>query len=126
MEKRPAVDVAVVGAGAAGCVVAARLSGSGERSVALIEAGPDLRADLPGDLRDGWHLPTGFDWGYASEADAGRGTEKLRRGRLLGGTSWWTRFAMRGSPADYEEWLRLGNVGWGWDDVLPFFQNCSA
>lgn len=61
-------DVAVVGGGAAGCVVAARLSEAASRSVVLLEAGPDLRADPPSEFRDGWHITRQFDWGYASES----------------------------------------------------------
>jgi len=56
-----AFDVVVVGGGAAGCVVAARVAGNASRSVLLVEACPDLRADLPGEFRDGWRLPQGFD-----------------------------------------------------------------
>ncbi|HEY8800208.1 MAG TPA: NAD(P)-binding protein, partial [Candidatus Limnocylindrales bacterium] len=59
----------MVGGGAAGCVVAARLSESGSRSVVLLEAGPDLRAELPDDVRDGWSMTSEFDWGYTSEPD---------------------------------------------------------
>jgi choline dehydrogenase-like flavoprotein len=77
----------------------------------LLEAGPDLRANLPDDLRDGWHLSQQFDWGYAAEPDARGVVEDLRRGKLLGGTSWVTRFGLRGSPADYDEWVALGNAG---------------
>lgn len=116
----------VVGGGAAGCVVAARLAESASGSVLLLEAGPDLRADLPAGFRDGWRLPQGFDWGYASEPD-GRGVAAgLRRGQLLGGTSWLTRFALRGSAADYDEWAGLGNAGWGFADVLPYFRQLEA
>jgi choline dehydrogenase-like flavoprotein len=79
--------------------------------VLLVEAGPDLRADLPGEFRDGWRLPRGFDWGYASEPNTPGVAENLRRGKLLGGTSWVTRFALRGSRADYDEWAGLGNAG---------------
>jgi choline dehydrogenase len=119
-------DVVIVGGGTAGCVVAARLSESGARSVLLLEAGPDLRASVPDELRDGWHLSKEFDWGYASERD-GRGVvENLRRGKLLGGTSWVTRFALRGSPADYAEWESLGNPGWGFEDVLPHLARLEA
>ena len=121
-----AFDVVVVGGGAAGCVVAARLAESASRSVLLLEAGPDLRAGLPAGFRDGWRLPQGFDWGYASEPD-GRGVAAgLRRGKLLGGTSWLTRFALRGWPADYDEWAGLGNAGWGFADVLPYFRRLEA
>ncbi|MEA2144103.1 MAG: choline dehydrogenase, partial [Solirubrobacteraceae bacterium] len=61
-------DVVVVGGGAAGCVVAARLAETGSRSVLLLEAGPDLRASTPDALRDGWDIAPGeFDWGYQSE-----------------------------------------------------------
>ena len=97
---RPAgFDVIVIGAGAAGCAVASRLAAAGIGSVLLLEAGPDLRANLPDDLRGGWRLGRPPDWGYASDPVAGGDSQKLRRGRLVGGTSWLTRFAVRGSPA---------------------------
>jgi len=54
--------------------------------VVLLEAGPDLRADLPGEFRDGRRVRQGFDWGYASEPDPRGVAEDLRRGKLLGGT----------------------------------------
>jgi choline dehydrogenase len=119
-------DVVVVGGGAAGCVVAARLAASGSRSVLLLEAGPDLRASLPRAFRDGWHIPQGLDWGYATEPDVRGEAEDLRRGKLLGGTSWMTRFALRGSTADYDAWAALGNPGWGFEDVLPYFTGLEA
>jgi choline dehydrogenase len=121
-----AFDVVVVGAGAAGCVVARRLAESGSRSVALLEAGPDLRTRPPEALHDGWRIPREPDWGYAAEPDARGVVESLRRGRLLGGTSWMTRFALRGAPADYDGWAALGNPGWGFEDVLPWFAGLEA
>ena len=121
------VDVVVVGGGAAGCVVAARLSEDASRSVLLLEAGPDLRRNVPADLRDGWGLSREIDdWGYTTEPDQRGEVQKLRRGRLLGGTSWLTRFAVRGSPADFDAWAALGNAGWSFDDVLPYFRKLEA
>ena len=60
----------VIGAGAAGCVVAARLAASDTRAVLLLEAGPDRREDLPVEFRNAWDFPRQFDWGYSSEPDA--------------------------------------------------------
>jgi choline dehydrogenase len=114
-------DVLVVGGGSAGCVVAARLAGRG-RSVVLLEAGPDRRADLPEELRNGWTIEREpFDWGYLSEPDSAHKPRPVRRKRVLGGTSWLTRFTPRGCPADYDSWAAFGVDGWAFDDVLPYF-----
>jgi choline dehydrogenase-like flavoprotein len=122
MSDSQAFDVVVVGGGAAGCVVAARLAESGAHSVLLLEAGPDRRAEMPPELRNGWTIDRDtFDWGYESEPHAGGAVRPVRRKRVLGGTSWLTRFTPRGSPADYDGWEALGNAGWGFDDVLPYF-----
>jgi choline dehydrogenase-like flavoprotein len=124
-------DVVVVGAGSAGCVVAARVAQAGARSL-LLEAGPDRRAHPAPELLDGWILPTGdgqagyVDWGFQAEPDAAGNAPNLRRGRLVGGTSHLTRFALRGSPADFDVWEALGNPGWGWGDVLPAFRRLEA
>jgi choline dehydrogenase len=122
----PVFDVVIVGGGAAGSVVAARLSEDSSRSVLLLEAGPDLRADVPAEMRNGWTMTRDFDWGLTSESDERGVVENLRRGKLLGGTSWVTRFAVRGSPADYDEWGALGNPGWGFDEVLPYFNRLES
>lgn len=119
-------DIAVVGGGAAGCVVASRLAESGDRSVVLLEAGPDARLGVPPDWRDGWRLPTLPDWQFESEADEAGATSKLRRGRLLGGTSWLTRFAVRGAAADFDAWAARGNPGWSFEEVLPAFRRLEA
>ncbi|HEY7630031.1 MAG TPA: GMC oxidoreductase [Thermoleophilaceae bacterium] len=119
-------DVVIVGGGAAGCVLAARLSETGTRSILLLEAGPDLREEVPDQLRDGWRICREYDWGYESEPDARGEVEPLRRGKLLGGTSWQTRFALRGSTADYEEWPGLGHPDWRFEDVAPYFARLEA
>lgn len=125
MNASSAFDVAVVGGGAAGCVVARRVAESGER-VVLLEAGPDPGDRPPAEWHDGWRLPTLPDWGFESEPDdAGPGT-KLRRGRLLGGTSWLTRFAVRGAAADFDAWAARGNPGWSFADVLPAFRRLES
>jgi len=116
----------VVGAGAAGSVVAARLAQAGAHSVVLCEAGPDLRDELPAEVRDGWGLPQIPDWGYASEPKPGGDPQKLRRGKLVGGTSWLTRFAVRGSPADFDDWAAAANPGWSFEEVLPDFNRLES
>ena len=86
---------------------------------------PICVAELPPDLRDGWRLPTLPDWGFEAEAKGGSPT-KLRRGRLLGGTSWLTRFAVRGASADFDDWATRGNPGWTFQEVLPAFRRLEA
>jgi choline dehydrogenase len=124
--QRDGFDIVVVGAGVAGCVIARRLSESGDRSVLLLEAGPDLRSAMPAEFRDGWRLPTPPDWGFASEPDATGASGQLRRGRLFGGTSWLTRFAVRGAAADFDAWAACGNPGWTFEEVLPTFRRIES
>jgi choline dehydrogenase len=118
-------DVIVVGAGAAGCAVAARLAATFP-SALLIEAGPDFRAEPLESIRDGWHMTRQFDWGDAAELSDGGEPTPVRRVRVVGGTSSITRFAMRGAPGDYDEWEALGNPGWGFDAVLPYFMRIES
>ena len=125
MSRSGGFDVAVVGAGGAGCVLAARLAQSG-RDVVLLEAGPDLRDATPAELRDGWHLPQIPDWGFESEPVDGGPPKRLRRGRMLGGTSWLTRFAVRGAATDFDAWAAMGNPGWSFADVLPAFRRVES
>lgn len=120
-------DFLIIGAGSAGCVLAARLSEVA--NVLLIEAGPDY-ADpdsLPDDLVNGWTLTTSHDWGYDSEPGVVGHRIALPRARVVGGCSATNAtFALRGAPADYDAWAEAGLAGWGFEDVLPFFNRLEA
>ena len=124
-------DIAVVGAGSAGCVVAARLSEDPERSVVLFEAGPDYATEgtWPDDLLDATSMPTSHDWGYLAAGPAAdpSGTPPLQlpllRGKVVGGSSAVNYcLALRSRPADHDAWAALGLPEWSWDQVLPFYR----
>jgi choline dehydrogenase len=126
MTATDAIDVLIVGGGSAGAVVANALSKDRDRSVLLLEAGPDLGQVVPATFRDGWRLPEIPDWGYIPEPETAGTTPRIRRGRVLGGTSWLTRFALRGASADFDAWAMRGNPGWSFADVLPVFRRIEA
>jgi choline dehydrogenase len=120
-------DYIIVGAGSAGCVLANRLSENSRNSVALLEAG--------GRDSSVWiHIPVGYfktmgnpktDWCYRTEPDPGLNGRSIAwpRGRVLGGSSSINGLLyVRGQPQDFDHWRQLGNAGWGWDDVLPYFK----
>ncbi|HKQ43167.1 MAG TPA: FAD-dependent oxidoreductase [Pseudonocardia sp.] len=118
-------SVVVVGAGSAGCVLAARLSAEPRRHVVLVEAGPDYpsTAALPADLADGSLPASSHDWGWRTEPDARRGPLDLPRARVVGGCSATNAgFWLRGWPADYEAWA----TGWTFDALLPLFRSVEA
>ena len=119
-------DYVIVGAGTAGCLLANRLSADPSVSVLLLEAGG----------RDDYlwiHIPVGYlycignprtDWMFNTEAEPGLGGRTIRypRGRVLGGCSSINGMIyMRGQRGDYDGWAALGNPGWSWDEVLPWF-----
>ncbi|WP_137111787.1 GMC family oxidoreductase [Rhodobacter sp. SY28-1] len=120
-------DYIIIGAGTAGCVLANRLTADGKTRVLLLEAG--------GSDRYHWvQIPVGYlycignprtDWMMKTAAEPGLNGRSLSypRGKVLGGcTSVNGMIYMRGQAADYDHWRQLGNPGWGWDDVLPYFR----
>ena len=119
-------DYVIVGAGSAGCVVANRLTENGKYSALLLEAGP--KDSYP------WiHIPIGYaktmfnenyNWCLNTEPDPGMHNREIYwpRGKVLGGSSSINGLIyIRGQTEDFDRWEQMGNPGWGWDDVLPYF-----
>ncbi|OQO09303.1 hypothetical protein B0A48_04701 [Cryoendolithus antarcticus] len=124
-------DYVVVGGGTAGLVVAARLSEDTSISVLVLEAGPSSldnpAINVPGRYGEG--IGTDIDWKYETVPQAGLNNRTLQwpRGRVLGGTSALNFMAWtRPSREDLDAWEELGNEGWGWDDLLPFYQRSET
>jgi len=123
-------DYVIVGAGSAGCVMAARLSEDPATRVTLLEAG--------GEDRNMWiHIPLGYgktitdkrvNWCYETEPDPGVNNRKVfwPRGKVLGGSSSINGLVyIRGQAEDFDHWRQLGNAGWSFDDVLPYFRRAE-
>ena len=119
------IHTLVIGGGSAGCVVASRLSDQTDRSVLLIDAGPDYRpAALPDDLADGTrNAMKSHDWGIRHQPSTTFLRMPLPRGRVVGGSSAVnTCIAIRALPRDLEEWSDRGLADWTWDACLPAFR----
>lgn len=119
-----AFDDIIVGAGSAGIPLAVRLSADPNRRVALIEAGPDYptAAETPADLLDGNAMSlVEHDWRFDAGLIPARRTRYFQ-GRVAGGaSSVGNTIAIRGMPADFDEWAAAGNPEWAWSKVLPHF-----
>lgn len=124
-------DYVIVGAGSAGCVLAHRLSADGRNRVLVLEAG--------GSDRRFWiQTPIGYgkaffdpavNWKYHTEAEPGLNGRRCYwpRGKVVGGSSSINAMVyIRGNRQDYEDWRELGNPGWGWQDVLPYFRKLET
>jgi choline dehydrogenase len=119
-------DYIVIGAGSAGCAIASRLSEDPSAGVLLLEAGgsnDDERIAVPHRAWELWTTP--FDWGYTTAPQAAALNRSIYwpRGKVLGGSSCLNAMIyVRGTPADYDHWAYLGNAGWDYDSVLPYFK----
>jgi choline dehydrogenase len=122
-------DYAIVGAGSAGCVLAARLGEDPDMRIAVIEAGPpDSEPEIHVPLAFGLLLESRFDWDLVSEPEPGLDHRRnsLPRGRVLGGSSSLNAMIyIRGHRSDFDEWAALGLDGWGYDDLLPYFMRAE-
>lgn len=118
-------DIVVLGAGSSGAVIAARASEDPNRTVLLVEAGPDYMSlrDTPYDLVNSYHNSlVDHDWKHQYLPTTQAPSTPFPRGRVTGGSSAVnTTIALRGVPEDYDGWAAQGNPEWAWEKVLPAF-----
>ena len=128
-------DVVIVGGGSAGCTLAARLSEDPNRSVLLLEAGPDYPDFelLPDEIKFGYNngaseVDSPFNWSYKATGSARQSQPmNIARGRVIGGSgSVNGQVFLRGLPEDYDSWAEQGNSEWSYVNVLPFFRKLET